>query len=308
VRRIGRVAARTLDAEGQWKVAAVFRRSFYCESRGGSFICLGPESLGLGPLNLLCELPAELDWQAEGVVLGLPVERRGGTLRTGGGATFLLDGAEEWEPIPLSGSWCPATLRQGLAALAKILPSCPDRGGLQPLIPFWIQEEAARGDATRGMTPLLQMALAVIEPLGAWLRGGLAGCATAGPAPDRAIRGLIGLGPGLTPSGDDFLGGVLVTLRHAGRHETADRLAAEALAVAERGTHGISRAHLAAAADGVGAAALHAALASLSGPDTPRMGEAVSAIDAIGHSSGWDALAGVVYALAQLARAESGVR
>jgi hypothetical protein len=158
------------------------------------------------------------------------------------------------------------------------------------------------------MTPLLRMALAAIEPVGAWLRAGLADRANGGPVPERAIRGLIGLGPGLTPSGDDFLGGVLVTLRQVGRHETAHRLAAEVLAAALRGTHPISRAHLAAAADGMGAAPLHSALASLCGPDTPRMEEALSAIDAIGHSSGWDALAGAAYTLAQLARAESGVR
>lgn len=99
---------------------------------------------------------------------------------------------------------------------------------------------------------------------------------------------LIGLGPGLTPSGDDYLGGMLVALRLDGRGMQAEglwrwlqpRLAAR--------TSAISAAHLAAASAGEAHEALHAVLNGNLDLD---------ALDAVGHCSGWDALAGAVAVL-----------
>lgn len=105
---------------------------------------------------------------------------------------------------------------------------------------------------------------------------------------------LIGLGPGLTPSGDDYFGGVLVALRWLGRGSQADslwrwlepRLAAR--------TSEISAAHLAAAASGEVHEALHEVLADLSAWEAPDLHPSLARLDAVGHTSGWDALAGVV--------------
>ncbi len=109
----------------------------------------------------------------------------------------------------------------------------------------------------------------------------------------QAAAGLIGLGPGLTPSGDDLIGGALCALHATGRSDVAAHLAAWALPLAKDGTNRISQAHLACAAEGeCGEAVNDAITALLSGvlPDLAR-------IDAIGHTSGWDALAGVALAL-----------
>ena len=108
--------------------------------------------------------------------------------------------------------------------------------------------------------------------------------------------GLIGLGPGLTPSGDDLIGGALCALHATGRGDIAAQLAAWALPLAKSGTNRISFAHLECAAEGeCGEAVNDAILALASG------GEAdLDRIDAIGHTSGWDALAGAVLALAAL--------
>lgn len=99
---------------------------------------------------------------------------------------------------------------------------------------------------------------------------------------------LIGLGPGLTPSGDDYFGGVLIALHALGRVSHAQslwrwlepRLAAR--------TSAISAAHLAAASAGQAHEALHEVLnGSL---DFKRL-------DEVGHTSGWDALAGAMAVL-----------
>ena len=99
---------------------------------------------------------------------------------------------------------------------------------------------------------------------------------------------LIGLGPGLTPSGDDYLGGMLVALRLSGRGMQAEGLWRWLQPRLARRTSPISAAHLAAAAAGEAHEALHTVLAG----DLD-----LEALDRVGHCSGWDALAGAVAVL-----------
>ena len=111
--------------------------------------------------------------------------------------------------------------------------------------------------------------------------------------------GLIGFGPGLTPAGDDLVGGALCALRASGRDRTADQLAHWVLPLARAGTSRISAAHLACAAEGECAEAVNDAIVALisgAGPDLAR-------IDAIGHTSGWDALAGAALVLEERLKA-----
>ncbi len=124
-----------------------------------------------------------------------------------------------------------------------------------------------------------------------WIAGG-----AGAPAP-RAANALIGLGQGLTPAGDDFIGGALIALRASGRAAQADRIAAWALALAQQGTGRISRAHLACAAAGEGHEALHALLRVLH-KGAPAIDRALDALAHVGHSSGMDAGAGALLALA----------
>ena len=105
--------------------------------------------------------------------------------------------------------------------------------------------------------------------------------------------GLIGLGPGLTPSGDDLLGGAMCALHAARRGDIAARLADWVLPLAQTGTNRISYAHLACAAEGECGEAVSDAIAAIIAGATPDLVR----IDAIGHTSGWDALAGAVLAL-----------
>jgi hypothetical protein len=99
---------------------------------------------------------------------------------------------------------------------------------------------------------------------------------------------LIGLGPGLTPSGDDYLGGMLIALRLSGRGMQAEGLWRWLQPRLARRTSPISAAHLAAAAAGEAHEALHTVLAG----DLD-----LENLDRVGHCSGWDALAGAVAVL-----------
>jgi hypothetical protein len=119
-----------------------------------------------------------------------------------------------------------------------------------------------------------------------------AGCT----APLEACRELIGLGPGLTPSGDDALGGAAIALHAFGYTARADELGAFIRERAPGRTSDISLAHLRAAANGEGAAAFHDALRDLvTGGD-------FASLDRIGASSGWDAMDGAIAVLTNAQR------
>lgn len=271
------------------EVLAVFRRSFYIRF-GDDVICVGPERLGRGPLNALCMLADQLTWPAWGLVPGVPVARAGSTLRMGRDRDFDFAGAQIWQP-PAAPAFSPATLRTGLALLAA---SARQRapGGLGVLLP------ALPGPfvETSG-DPLLHAALPPIRAVRSWMSAALAGS----PAPPPAIESLVGLGPGLTPSGDDFLCGAMVALHYLGHATVAQRLALRTLPVAARDTNLISAAYLRCASAGHASSVLFDALGSLVAGTDAHLERRLDAVHAVGHTSGWDSLAGAATACAELA-------
>jgi hypothetical protein len=158
----------------------------------------------------------------------------------------------------------------------------PDLAALQAAARARAPAEGLGGlvvDQHNGLSGHAQPALEALER---WLVGNALG---------EEVALLVGLGPGLTPSGDDFLGGVMLALHHVHR-ETQARGLWRWLEPRLAHTSAISAAHLAAAAAGEGHEALHQALGHLF-QRTPGWPAALDRLDAIGHCSGWDALAGM---------------
>src|SRR5262249_9372136 len=102
--------------------------------------------------------------------------------------------------------------------------------------------------------------------------------------------GLIGLGPGLTPSGDDFLIGALATLAALNQTKMHAVLGRTVVAVLAR-TSPLSASFLRAAAAGHVGENLYAMIAALIGGDADAT---IAAAERIGHTSGWDTLAGAI--------------
>ena len=255
--RAGRDAEAALSGGGQLAVIAAFARSFYVRDGVGRLACIGGRGLGDGPLNALYSHP-----------LAIPPT---GTMLEG--ARFDLSRLVRWQPSP-AGPWRRDGLRARLAAIAAA-----GSRGLASAIP------AILGQPFDSSDPFIAASVGPLLALRDW---------TGGPPPPELAQ-LIGLGPGLTPAGDDALGGAAIALRATGRTAQADRLAVWLEAAAPLATGEIAWAHLRAALRGEGSAALHAALDALAQGEMPDL----AAIDAIGHSSGWDALAGSVAVLAQ---------
>jgi hypothetical protein len=113
------------------------------------------------------------------------------------------------------------------------------------------------------------------------------------------LCGLIGLGPGLTPSGDDFLAGALATLDALGEygaHATLARSVEENLS----STSALSAALLLAAAARHVGEPLHRMVSSVLTGDVDTV---LAIAGTVGDSSGWDMLAGITSTLAQSAYA-----
>lgn len=280
----------------RFRVEACFARSLYLRPEGmeaaaaqalpaPSLLCCGQADLAPGPLMVLCAT-----WPAEGNAppQGSRVERRGRALLWPGGSV-VLEGARPWAMAcgrRGAGLWdAPGDMPARMAAFWEHAPALP-----QGLAALWGQP-APREDA------LLRRAERGLKALYIWLRQGEAERAPA----EVAVEALLGLGPGLTPSGDDALAGCLLALHALGRARHGAMLAQ---CVAQRlgATNSISAAHLAASMQGLGAAPLHALLhAVLHLPLTAlwqRSAGLARQLGRMGHSSGWDAATGLLVSLA----------
>ena len=191
--------------------------------------------------------------------------------------------ARPWQPTRQRLST--ARLRRGAALLQRGLADgsagLPARGLLswlcgQPL-PFPLQLAQARFDAVR--SALVAQDLSAFEAA--------------------ALR-VLGLGHGLTPSGDDFIGAVLFTLRQAPIASWQARLPAlqaHLRQAACTATNPISAALLDDLMAGCSYRALHELLAALQQRQPAALHRAAQALLAVGASSGADMLAGVLLAL-----------
>src|SRR6267143_638287 len=167
---------------------------------------------------------------------------------------------------------------------------------------LWIGDRAATLGPPRGFGGWLAGAPLAFPLQAAGGRADTLARACAADDPPRtaeATTALLGLGPGMTPAGDDFVGGAFFARALLARAGACDaeawRHAADAVrAAAARLTHPIGSALLGDLLVGEGWAALHDVAAALARDDEPAALEAARRLTRLGHSSGWDLLAGFV--------------
>jgi len=265
---------------GQGRVAAVFDRSFYIE-HGDEFVCIGIPALIPGPLTASADVPDGMNWASSGVRVDARVSGAGGVLTVGN--LFRLDTrfAHQWSPPLVSNR---ALVAVSMDAVLSGLRSMAPTDGLAPLL--------FRGAETGSMSPVLNTALPAYRQMSDWVRQVTAGVDV--PPPEESVCELLGLGPGLTPSGDDYLGGVMIALHAFGCGQAVERLYATIVREAPRRTNRISAAYLASTREGWGAAPLHDMLNRLGSETDPPLPSLIHDVDRIGHTSGWDALTGIL--------------
>jgi hypothetical protein len=278
--------ARALRQEG-WdgEVLAVHPRSCYLAGEDGTISAVVPETLGNGPLNLV--VPAGSVHALEGLAVGASVTSTGDRLTVGQHLEVGLEKAVLWDPKvhPALGA-DPEGLARSLAALYGTAVTGSPEQSLSRLLPYIREEDLP--------TPLAKV---THFPRSHALIGGLVDALA--HRSRRSLKvvtsSLAGLGPGLTPSGDDFLAGVLLALAMIQEHRADGDLAEIArllLDTAAPRTHEISAAYLKAAHAGEASERWHALLGALAVASAPEIGSAASSVMTVGETSGADMLVG----------------
>jgi len=260
----------------------------------GQRYSLVSSAIGDGPLNVVLnrnELFSVIE-------IGDPVVCDSRGLLVGRGWRIDLSQARQWDPMPRYdklAAWS-QVVRGNIAwlidtvALSSPLVKTP---GEEPIL------AGAFGSPRSGTAIQSRASQAIAALLTAHQRGDVYRIRT-------AARRLAGLGPGLTPAGDDWLAGWLVGLRVASAVDmvgTSDRLPIETvckavLQGASNQTTELSLAFLAAAADGALSRSWHLLIDALSSADTVPVRHAAGQVLSVGATSGSDMMAGFLTAFA----------
>jgi hypothetical protein len=249
------------------RLAAVFTHSAYAECDDGELLTLLHPSRELVPLGVV------VPWDALPAG-GQPVVLEGRVLRLAD-AAVVLDGKGTTLRLPATGLWPPSrgAVRAQLASL-----SLPPR------------TRAILGSHEDGDVIATEISV---------LRGGLAllvGALYDGGEVEAAVRALVGLGLGSTPSGDDIVvGTAAAALRLRGflARNATDSLQAILRLVPASATTRVSRAMFGHAARGAFPEALVRLVAHLGADDVDLTADALLLGD-VGAQTGSDMLAGVV--------------
>jgi hypothetical protein len=283
VRQMGCVATGALKCRHSGRVSAVFDTSFYVELETG-MVCIGTGNVGASPLNLVTTAPETINWPDSGLRLNAKVGIDKERIRIGNQFSFLTKNAVEWSPGSAPTKWSREGLATGVAALRAVCGGFVPEEGLGGFIlperrPFKRQSICGMAETpVAGLCRWLEVSLREFDQL---ILKDL-----------RWVHPLSGLGPGLTPSGDDFLGGMMIALRYLKHEKLSNHLWRPVRQCAIDTGNSISLAHLTAASQGLGHGAIHTSLAAILVGDRKRIAASASAIDSVGHTSGWDILAG----------------
>ncbi len=257
ISRIGCLADGIIDGCKQGSVVAVFERCAYIDI-SGRLICLAQPSLPIGPLMAMSADSAPISMNSHVVI--------------------AKNSTRIWYP-PRPYGWTVESVNRGIDAVARMPRSIHPEGGLAPLV-FEKNEQ----------NPYSPVVAAVSQPLVAlteWLAEMFFGAVWEAP---KELGAFAGLGPGLTPSGDDFIGGAMIATHILDRSDIAEHLYVALMAGADIGR--VSAAHLSAACEGMASKPLHLAINDVLCGRTENLPARLEALNQMGHTSGWDAFAG----------------
>lgn len=289
--KYGHLAARSCDVLARdalhdgatWTVHSVFARAFNLVRADGVLVGVVAWPAPHGPATLVVDAGDAPDAAfTDRLVPGMAAIVVGSTLTVGGVLSIDLSAATLWEPSARALTVTPAELARRIAIVTSIAVAEAPGGGFVPLLSGLAIPES--GDlVVERARQLLGTLLRTIREEDWQTAAG-------------AARDLSGLGPGLTPSGDDALAGLVLGLR-AGRGTLPRPLqAAIALAVVGRTTD-LAAARVQHAAAGHADEAVHNLLAALVSGPAENLDRATRALLAYGHSSGADTLVGLLAGL-----------
>ncbi|MFF1735381.1 DUF2877 domain-containing protein [Streptomyces sp. NPDC058247] len=284
------VIAHLRALRGQGVVEGVFHRTVNVLTPDDKLIALTARGGGDAPRTLVTDADS---WSDRGISAGRTVEFAPEVITVhaaGGHLRVRMEGADEWHPI--------------LPSLAELVPV--DLSAAASELDRLVRAHGSRGGMLGPTTTASSMEVAVTRALADGQ--GLLVCATKsgdGAGMRRGILSLLGLGPGLTPAGDDFLTApaLLSALRGSGLGPFA-RALEDVLREHPGRTTRLSVATLDEALAGRARASLLDVLHALARPSGGSEAHVAQTIRtpvrhvlAIGHTSGTDILSGLVTGL-----------
>jgi hypothetical protein len=292
IRRMGSLACSTLAPGSRGNVVAATSSAIYLASTNDDLIWLATEDVTLhrrgvqvaGPLPRLAP--------------GAPYAVVGRRLDLGPRLAFDLSGAAAWHVAPLCRERIlPLSLLATRLSSAELwLARLPGPAGFGLLLPriLGYLDTRPRPQPITETSPILQRAWKAIR--------GICTACLADDHPEALIgaQKLVGLGEGLTPSGDDFVGGLLYSLQrlrgaYAGLGPMQPQDLRQFLRNARPLTNLISYTLLADHACGHASDALHRFVDALvTGRDRVQIERLAGRLVRVGHSTGWDLLTGVM--------------
>jgi hypothetical protein len=293
-KQIGSKAKALLAQRGfSGKVLAVISTTIYFVSRDGEILWLSQEALAMHRRCILAS------FRPRSVCPGQNFFLDGPFLRISDEVILDLYPASEWESsvLPLKHPKQLTAVRAYVYRLIDAVITLRSAKGLGQMIPLISsllggnKQEISNTDTllARARNSVLDLAMACLDfNMTEVTRRG---------------RELVGLGPGLTPSGDDFLGGLLFaahSLKTAYPQDFSwdEELVTDLIGWASTQTHPISHALLRDHAFGHGPEPLHNAVVSLlNDQDLSRTMGGIERLLGIGETSGWDILAGMLTAM-----------
>ncbi len=241
------------------------------------------------PQGIRLATPPGFSFEAE-LAPGQRLACRGGILGNGGGCLEIdLRGAERWKcrlprldaiPPPVAAAW---------TSVWSALDERQEHTGADIRVAHLLRADIPEQSA-------------VDRRMGALVRELVEAARRLDPPPTATIAGLIGLGSGLTPGGDDFLAGFLTGLRCTAGSNAKRLLFLSGLGKAvvrlSRRTNDISRTYLIHAAHGQVSSRLATLADAIAGGDnSDRLLAAAEDAMRAGHSSGMETVTGLLVGL-----------
>ena len=278
---IGSFAHQRLNQAQFAKITSIFNRSLYLDVNG-DWICLADAELGCSPITINIDQKYAKGWLHR-FKIGRLVEISPFSISQDNCPIISVEELHPWRPEKPP-NWSKTALKRGLDALEIYSKEKIPSEGLGYFL-FSPQKRMRRFFK-------ILAAEKPIKILNNWLHNSLETSKTL-PLDNWSVSSLIGLGPGLTPSGDDFLVGMLIALKALGNSEMKKQLFLQ-ISHQLKNTGPVSRAHLKAAAAGEGHEIIHRIINALIKGDTNQIRLLTEEIRLLGHTSGWDTIAGLV--------------
>ena len=272
-------------------VHSVYRQACNVELDDGALVTLLGREPGNLPHGIRCVLPEPEDFQVW-LRPGQSVAADGASLYVPeAGVAIDLSGAAHWR-CGLDGCAIDPDAEPSVRALRAarlVLQQQMPRGGFAPLL---LHDAVPGSSMERAMQKRLGQTLPALSRASSSLD-----CVAAA----QALEQLAGLGPGLTPSGDDFIVGYLAALHARCSHELLLRpflggLIAPMTRLAAAANL-ISRQFMVNALAGEFSESLAQVVLAIATHDKLRLQESAARLVRVGHSSGADSLVGLLFGL-----------